>query len=266
MKIALVSLSQIWENKQENYKMAYSYIKKHHSKCDLFVFPEMTFTGFSMNVDKIGEDENESETINLLSDWAKEFKVALVFGLLINKNKKAVNRIVFMSKKGEVSGFYDKIHLFSPASEDKFFEEGKSIKTIDFQSHKIGLTICYDLRFGELYSLYQQKGVDIVINIANWPKERVCHWKTLLAARAIENQYIVVGVNRVGIDNKGLKHKESSLVYNANGDKLKAVFKRKNFKIFELDKNFAQRVKEKLNFARDKKPNLYTSLNKENKQ
>jgi predicted amidohydrolase len=122
----------------------------------------------------------------------------------------------------------------------------------------LGLTICYDLRFPELYAGLAKES-DVLINIANWPKKRVDHWDTLLKARAIENQIFVLGVNRIGIDGNNLEYQESSNVFNANGEKVE-YNSFKDMKIFKIDKNFTTDFKSKFNTTNDRKIKLYKDI------
>jgi omega-amidase len=162
MKIALVSLNQIWEDKKANLNLCENYIQKAFNKNDeLVIFPEMTLTGYSNNIDFISEDFQNSWTISIFSKLAKKFNIAIIFGVVIKNEKKVYNKVVFIDNKGNLLGNYDKIHPFSFAKEDKFFDSGNKLEIIDYKNIKFGLTICYDLRFPELYSLetYQKSCV-----------------------------------------------------------------------------------------------------------
>ena len=256
MILATVSLNQIWENKKENLILCEAYIKKaSDKKVDLIVFPEMTLTGFSTNIEKTAEEENSSETIKNFQDLARSFNIAILFGVVINDGKKVLNRSVFVDNEGTVLAKYSKIHPFSFAGEDKYFNSGNKLVQFKFKDATIGLTICYDLRFPELYSAYS-KECDIIINIANWPSKRIEHWNTLLKARAIENQVIIVGVNRTGSDASGLEYCESSNIFNADGKKLD--FEQLNeIKIFEINKNRTEEFKKNFNTTNDRKIEFY---------
>jgi predicted amidohydrolase len=259
MKIAIVSLNQVWENKKENLKLCKDYIRKASDKnIDLIIFPEMTLTGFSNNIKFIAEDLQDSWTITNFSKLAKKFNIAIIFGVVIKNGKKAYNKSIFMNNKGDILLDYDKIHPFSFAKEDKFFDSGNKLEIVDYKNIKFGLTICYDLRFPELYSALSEK-CDVIINIANWPAKRVDHWNTLLKARAIENQLFVIGVNRIGIDGNELEYRESSNIFNANGEQLE--FEQINdMKIYDLDINWTKIFKLKFNTTNDRKVEFYKEI------
>ena len=259
MKIASISLNPFWQDKKSSFDLCHKYIKQASKKSvDLIIFPEMTLTGFSNNVKLLAEEKDNSSSILKFSKLSKKFKIAIVFGVVIKIKSKIYNQCVFINKKGKILGDYSKIHSFSYAQEDKYFASGKKISIISFNDFKIGLSICYDLRFPELYSALAKKS-DIIINIASWPKKRINHWRTLLKARAIENQLYVIGVNRTGIDGNKLKYNESSLFYNALGKKIKS----ENFskmKIYTLLKKDILEYENNFNAKKDRKIELYKTI------
>jgi len=259
MKIAIVSLNQIWEDKSKNLLLCEEYIKEATSKdVKLIVFPEMTLTGFSINIDLISEDSKSSESILKFQNLAKIHNIAILFGVVIQDGDKALNNSVFVDNQGDILGCYTKIHPFSFVGENKYFNAGNQLSIIKFNDFNIGLTICYDLRFPELYSALA-KNCDIIINIANWPEKRVEHWSILLKARAIENQIFVAGINRIGRDGNNHKYKESSNIYNANGEQINYT-RYKNMKIYYLDNKIIEEFKNKFNTTNDRKIEFYKGI------
>ena len=259
MKIALVSLNQIWEDKKANLNLCERYINKaSNESIDLIIFPEMTLTGFSNNIDLISEGFEGSETISSFSILAKKINIGIIFGVAIKNEYKASNKSIFIDKNGKILGDYSKIHPFRFAGEDKYFNAGNELSIVNFEHINIGLTICYDLRFPELYSGLA-KTCDLIINIANWPAKRIDHWNTLLKARSIENQIFIAGINRTGIDGNGLEYIESSNIFNANGEKIN--FKHhNNMKIYEIDIKWTKEFKSKFNTTNDRKVEFYKEI------
>jgi len=259
MKLATVSLNQIWENKKANLKFCEDYIvRASQSGVELIIFPEMTLTGFSININETSEIEENSETIVKFKDLAKQYKIAILFGVVIKNNDKALNKSIFIDNNGNILGKYSKIHPFSFSGEDKYFNAGDKLSIIEYQNHKIGLTICYDLRFPELYSAYA-KECDVIVNIANWPKKRINHWNILLKARAIENQLFIIGVNRIGIDGNNLEYQESSNIFDTNG-KVVEFQEKESMKIYEIDKSYTKEFKDKFNTTNDRKIEFYKGI------
>lgn len=259
MKIALVSLNQVWEDKSANLFKCEQYIQRASEySVDLIVFPEMTLTGFSTNVQAISEEPHNTKTVEIFAKLAQKFTIATVFGVVIHDGEKALNQLVFIDKKGVIRSKYSKIHPFSFAEENKFFSSGNKLAVVDFQDFKIGLSICYDLRFPELYSALAKES-DLVINIANWPSKRIEHWNVLLKARAIENQIFIVGVNRIGSDNNGLTYISSSNIFNANGEVLEYE-SIQDMQIYEIDKAWTKHFKETFNTTKDRKSDFYKEI------
>jgi len=259
MNIALVSLEQIWENKDKNLELCERYIQAAAQKnVELIIFPEMTLTAYSMDINLIGENENNSLTIESFKELSKKYNIAVIFGVVIFSNMKAENRVYFLNQNSNLFEHYTKIHPFSFADENKFFIAGNKIKVVKYKEYTIGLTICYDLRFPELFSVLANES-DLIINIANWPAKRIDHWNTLLKARAIENQIFIAGINRTGIDGNGLEYIESTNIFNANGEILNSM-QIENMKIYNINKNWTKDFKNSFNTINDKKNNFYKEV------
>lgn len=261
MKIALVSVDQVWESKNENFDLCHEYVKKSvELSADLVVFPEMTLTGYSMNTNAIAECWTSSVTISRFRKLATKYGVALIVGLAIEDNGFFKNSAIFIDKFGSVLTRYDKIHLFSMAGEGNSFLPGNSISIAEFDKERIGLTICYDLRFPELYSIISKKA-DIIINIASWPSQRLQHWNVLLQSRAIENQVFMVGVNRTGVDPQGNIYVDSSKIFFPNGDTVSPIHTAQNFKLYEIEPNLVNEYRNNFRVRGDRRDDLYRILN-----
>lgn len=259
IKISLISLNQKWQDKKANLKKCEKYIEKSAlNSVDLAIFPEMTLTGFTNDTKNLAEFIEDSFSINKMSFLAKKYNVGIIFGLMQKCTQKALNTALFIDKNGNLIGKYTKIHPFSFANEDKFFDAGDELSVVNCCNHRIGLSICYDLRFAKLYCAYENK-CDIIVNIANWPKHRINHWNALLKARAIENQLFVIGVNRTGKDANNLKYPQSSSIFNANGEILDYE-KVGKMKIYTISKTWTHKFKSKFNTTNDKRDEIYERL------
>ena len=181
----------------------------------------MTLTGFTMKSDHFSE-ELEGASYHFFSSLAKEKKCAVLYGAIEKGKRKNFNTLVHLNNQGKIITTYRKIHPFSYSKENIFYGKGKETIVTKVKGLKIGLSICYDLRFPELYRLYAKEKVHLIVDIANWPDTRIEHWRTLLKARAIENQCYVVGVNRVGNDPK-LHYNGFSSVFDPMGKEIVAV-------------------------------------------
>lgn len=251
MKIGLFQYSPEWEDKETNKKKILEILIQAKSSFDLIVFPEMTLTGFSMKT-SLAEpfDVNESPTLKFFTEIAKDSKTSIVAGFIEQENEKVFNTLFFVNSSGEIVGKYRKIHLFSFAKEDKFYSAGNKPVIVDNQNLKIGLSICYDLRFPELFRVYAKSKVDLIINIANWPVTRVDHYVHLLKSRAIENQCFVIGVNRVGYGGKEFYDGRSS-VFDPMGNEIVCVKDEEILIEVEIDLTQIENVREKFPFLDD---------------
>jgi predicted amidohydrolase len=216
IKLAISSLDQVWKDKAENQAACDKHCKAAaEAGVDLIVFPEMTLTGFCMDAEELSESPDGSETVSFFKELAVRYRLTILFGF-IAKSSGYSNRAIAVDPEGQVIASYDKIHPFVHAGEDKIFTGGQRLSIFRIKGAIIGLTICYDLRFPELYSALS-KQCNLVVNIANWPASRHLHWDTLLRARAIENQFYMLGVNRSGTDGKGVEYCKSSICYHPSG-------------------------------------------------
>jgi len=259
MKTALISLNSVWEDKKANLleiAKKLDYLKSQ--QVDYVVFPEMTLTGFSVNNLSLAEDIDDSETIKAFQDFAKEYELNIIFGLITTCKDKICNTCCAINSKGDVQSLYNKIHLFSYSDEHKLFNNGKYTQSISWEGGW-GLSICFDLRFPELYQELSEENL-ILVNIANWPKQRVSHWKTLLNARAIENQSFIIGVNRVGIDGNNLEYEESSYVFSPEGMALIPEVIEGDIKIFDINIQHAIDYRTKFSIKKDRQPTLYKTF------
>jgi predicted amidohydrolase len=215
--LALFQSNISYENKAYNIDIATKrIISAANSGVDLIAMPEMSFTGFSMNTELTAENDNES--LKLMSSLAKKYRIAIGFGYTRAGKNKAENVYCIVSPTGEQLCEYVKLHPFSYSGEDKYFTGGDRLGICNLFGFNIGIAICYDLRFPEVFTAMSRQ-CQLIIVPACWPEKRREHWLTLLKARAIENQLYVAGVNCKG-DIGGLHYSGDSGVYNPEGCRL----------------------------------------------
>lgn len=214
MKVALTQMDIVWEEKKANKVTCERLVREAAGVgAELIVFPELTLTGFSMNTERLGE-RVPGETESFFQAISKKYGIAIVFGYIEKTSKKARN-IMEMVYGGSTLFKYAKIHPFSFGEESLYYEGGDDLAMAEFQGMKIGGLICYDLRFPEVFQALS-RSCQVICVIASWPEARAEHWKTLLKARAIENQCFILGVNRVG-EGGGLSYTHSSYVFDPYG-------------------------------------------------
>jgi len=249
MKISLVQFAPEWENKSDNRKKLLSILKKKSDLGEILVFPEMTLTGFTMNASGMAEDL-KGETVTFFSGIAKRYHTNVFAGVIEKDGKNYFNTLVHLNPGGKLKAKYRKIHPFSYSAENKYYKGGKLPTVTNLSGIKIGLSICYDLRFPELFRFYAKERVDLIINIANWPDTRIEHWRTLLKARAIENQCYVAGINRVGNDIK-LHYNGFTSLFDPMGKEILTIENKETMVTTDIDMKYVKVIREKLPFLND---------------
>jgi omega-amidase len=252
LSVTIIQTDLHWEDKTANLQMLEEKIKSIKEKTEIVVLPEMFTTGFSMKPELLAETM-EGETVQWMKRIAAERKIILTGSIIIDEGGHYFNRLIWMLPNGKY-GVYDKRHRFAYAGEDDHYTAGTKRLIASVKGWKINLLVCYDLRFpvwARQQSQPEGPEYDLLIYVANWPEKRAHAWKTLLQARAIENQCYVVGVNRTGKDANDFYYSGESMIVDPMGEVL--YIKKDEEDIFTntLDKTHLQTVREKLPFLRD---------------
>jgi omega-amidase len=248
LKIGLIQYSPAWEDKTASEQQITALMKDSHP-VDLLIFPEMTLTGFTMQSGEFAEDL-QGATFQFFSSMAKEKKCAVIYGVIEKDVDKNFNTMVHLDEQGEIITTYRKMHPYSYCGEDIHYGKGEKRVITQVKDCKIGLSICFDLRFPEFYRYYGKEQVHLIIDIANWPDPRIEHWRTLLKARAIENQCYVIGVNRVG-DDPTLHYNGWSSTFDPMGKALAEVENEEKLIIVDIDTDYVGQIRDSLPFLKD---------------
>lgn len=255
MKVGLTQMDIVWEDKEKNMQKARKLMEQAEKQgVDLLVFPEMTLTGFTMNTKLAGEEMLFSPTLRFFKETSREYHMAMAFGFVEDFGEEYYNKLMIVSE-GRVIYDYDKIHPFNYGEEGRHYIGGHEVKTTRIQNTEISGFVCYDLRFPEIFQAVSGQA-DMILVIANWPKERVLHWETLLRARAIENQCYIIGVNRIGKGN-GLEYAESSMAFDPLGERLTKAHSKSELMVVEIDSEQVKQVRSRFPFKQDRQPDLY---------
>jgi len=214
LKITTFQAYLFWENIDKNLQNLSLRLSAIREKTDLIVLPEMFSTGFSMNPEKLAEDMN-GKSMQWMQTQAQKFDCVITGTLIIREEGKYYNRLIWMRPDGTFEK-YDKRHLFGFAEEDKHYTAGNKKLFVELNGWKICPVICYDLRF-PVWLRNTNEEYDMLLVLANWPERRSLHWRTLIPARAVENQAFVVAVNRVGHDGNEIYHSGDSMCIDPNG-------------------------------------------------
>jgi predicted amidohydrolase len=252
LTITIIQADLHWENKKVNRQMLEEKIYRVSEKTEIVVLPEMFTTGFSMKPELFAETM-EGETVSWMKKIAAEKKIILTGSVIIKESGNYYNRLIWMLPNGE-HGHYDKRHLFAYAGEDNHYTAGTKRLIASVKGWKINLQVCYDLRFpvwARQQSQPEGPEYDIILYVANWPERRSLAWKSLLQARAIENQCFVIGVNRVGNDGNNIYHSGDSMIIDPMGEIFYTKKDAEDIFTYTLDKTHLETIREKLPFLKD---------------
>lgn len=267
LTITLIQSALHWEDIPANLDMFEKKIKAITERTEVVILPEMFSTGFTMNPAAFAETMDGS-TVSWMKRIAAEKKIILTGSIIIKEEEKFYNRLIWMLPTGDC-GYYDKRHLFGYVGEGNFYTAGNKRLIASVKGWRVNLQVCYDLRFpvwarqslplednpGQFTSNENlEPEYDLLINVANWPERRVLAWKTLLQARAIENQCYVAGVNRVGNDGHDIYHSGDSMIIDPLGTILYSSSHSENVFTYTLQRQDLQTVRTRLPFLKDADP------------
>ena len=208
-----MQLKTIWESPSANKDTIERLFSDNQVKTDILILPEMFTTGFSMEPEKLAEDM-QGPTVDWMQEKAKDWSCILTGSIIINSQGNYMNRLLWVAPSGLVL-YYDKKHLFRMGEENEHYTSGREILLTKLNEWRFRPLICYDLRF-PVWSR-NRSDYDVLIYVANWPESRREVWKSLLVARALENQAYAVGVNRIGKDGRDISYSGDSLVIDPRG-------------------------------------------------
>ena len=219
LKITLVQRMLHWEDAAANRSQFQEVMAPLRGATDLIVLPEMFTTGFSMRSIELAETM-DGATVRWMREQARALDAALYGSVIIQEAGECYNRGLFVTPEGRVATS-DKRHLFRFANETEHYSAGRERVVVEWRGWRILLQICFDLRFPVFAR--NRGDYDAILYVANWPEARRFPWSQLLIARAIENQCYVAGVNRVGMDGKGIHYSGDSVVIDPRGAAQTAV-------------------------------------------
>jgi len=204
LRVSLVQQPLLWHDPKGNRAHFGSILAPLAGRTDLVILPETFSTGFSMEVEALGEVA-AGPSVDWLRAQAATLDAAVTGSVITREGTRYYNRLLWALPSGEVR-HYDKRHLFRMGREHEHFTAGDAAWSLNWRGMRICPLVCYDLRFPVFSRRRADLDYDLLIYIANWPTARVEAWKLLLRARAIENQAFVVGVNRIGLDGNGVAY------------------------------------------------------------
>lgn len=257
LRVALIQTDLYWEDIPANLQMLGEKISSIKDDVDMIILPETFSTGFSMDAERVAESM-DGLAIQWLRKIALERDCVITGSLMLydeyNGEKKYYNRLVWMKPDGHCE-IYDKKHLFSISNEPKIYTAGDKRLIQSIKGWNICPMICYDLRFPvwsrNAINKEREATYDLLLYVANWPDRRVQAWRTLLQARAIENQSYVIGVNRIGNDNEGIYHSGESAAIDPLGNVLYRKEHDADVAVIHLNYEEMIKVRRQLPFLKD---------------
>lgn len=224
---------------------------------DIIVLPELWTTGYDLTrLDKIA-DRNAEKTIDFLKKAAKKYQVHFVGGSVANRGDQGVkNTLLIISNEGELVHKYNKLHLFKLMDEHLYLEAGEEKGLFKLDNLNFGGVICYDIRFPEWIRAHTAAGTEALFVVAEWPAPRLAHWRSLLIARAIENQCFVIACNRAGSDpnNKFAGH---SMIIDPWGEVIAEAGPSEEILTAVIELDLVKDIRRQIPIFEDRRPDLY---------
>jgi omega-amidase len=260
LHIALIQMDIAIGEPDKNYTQLEKLLNEavsSETRPDVILFPEMWNTGYALTEIHELADKDGARTKAFLSDFAQKNNVNLIGGSIADKRgNQVLNTIYAFDRQGQEIAEYSKIHLFRLMDEEKFLHSGDQLGRFELEGVPAGAMICYDIRFPELARKLALDGARILFVPAEWPHPRLHHWRTLLMARAIENQMYVVSCNRVGTSGT-TNFFGHSMVIDPWGEVLVEGDEREAVLHASIDLNEVVRVRGKIPVFEDRRPHLY---------
>jgi predicted amidohydrolase len=257
-KIALAQMQVVAGDPTGNAQRAQSSIARAKDLgAELVVLPELWTSGYDLEHAAELSSPIHQGSFALVQSWAQEFALTICGSILEERDGKYFNTLAVYSPTGEPLATYSKIHLFGLMNEPKFLSAGTQTSMVQLPFGLAGLAICYDLRFPELFRSYALQGANLILLSAEWPKPRLEHWRTLIRARAIENQCYVVACNCVGSNgsNEFFGH---SLIVDPWGEVLVEGSEDEEVIVGEIDPGKVNEIRTRFPFFSDRREGIYS--------
>jgi len=258
VKVALVQMDIALGEPNVNRERAGRLIRQAAAMgARLILLPEMWTTGYCLPQLAGGHADRSGEpTGGLLAELARETGTYLAGSVADQRRGNLYNRATVYSPTGERIAAYDKAHLVPMMDEHRYLTPGDRLSLTEIDGARTGLAICYDLRFPEIFRSLTLAGAELLLVPAEWPAQRLHHWRTLVTARAIENQCFVLACNRVGDDGKN-RFPGHSMVVDPFGEVLAEGGEGEEILLAEIDLAQVADVRQRIPSLKDRRPDLY---------
>jgi omega-amidase len=258
LKISCIQMDIAFGKPQKNYQTVERLFDKTHTeKPDIIVLPELWTTGYDLTHLNEIADFKAAQTIKFLQNAAQKYQVHLIGGSVANRVENGVrNTLLIINKDGRLVHQYSKLHLFKLMDEHVYLEAGSEKGLFQLDNYQFAGAICYDIRFPEWIRAHTSKGAEALFVVAEWPAQRLSHWRALLIARAIENQCYVIGCNRSGLDpnNHFAGH---SLIIDPWGEVIAEAGENEEILSAEIEMDLVKEVRKQIPIFADRRPEFY---------
>lgn len=260
LRLALLQMHIEAGNPEANFSKLASMLEEavsQEQKPDVIMFPEMWNTGYALTEIQTIADRDGARTKAFLSAFSKKHSVHIIGGSIAElKSDKVLNTIYVFDREGNAVADYSKIHLFRLMDEEKYLAAGDKPGRLEIEGAQAGMMICYDIRFPELARKLALEGAKLLFVPAEWPYPRLHHWRTLLTARAIENQMFVIACNRIGTSGS-TEFFGHSIVLDPWGETIAEAGEEETIIYAEIDLSLVDGVRSKIPVFEDRRPAIY---------
>ncbi len=258
LHIALAQMELVQGDPVQNGEKAAEWIAAAaDAGADLLLLPELWASGYDLHQASQLAWDRDQGPFQALRNLSRSSSIA-IGGSMLERGSKGIYNTFALYYSGDQAAYYQKIHLFRLFEEDRWLTGGKALVTAPTPWGKSGLAICYDLRFPEMFRAYAEMGVKIVLMSAVWPQRRIGHWKKLLQARAIENQFFIAAVNRAGIQD-GEAMGGCSTVVSPMGEPLLEMHDQEALLQLEIDLEEVEKTRQWMPVLEDRRTDIYGS-------
>ena len=262
IKLLAIQMESVIADTENNIRKVKHLLENSLTKhrADFVFLPEVWTCGWECPVfDECAEDIAKSHSVSMLKNISRKFNTNIIGGSFIQKKSDGTlaNTCPVINRSGELVGTYEKNHLYSyyGCNEGAYVKAGKNGVLVELDGVKIGVSICYDIRFPEIYRAYRKAGADILVNMAAWGASKKIPWDSMTTSRAVENQCYFVALTQTGTLKNGTKNLGHSMIIDYNGNILSEINTVEGAVFAEVDLNEMYDFRGKCTILEDIKEN-----------
>ncbi|SDK29465.1 carbon-nitrogen family hydrolase [Sediminibacillus albus] len=255
---ALIQMDIAFGNPERNFQQAEKMIREAAANnITTVVLPELWTTGYDLTRLEDIADDNASRSTSFLGKLASELHINIVAGSVAKRvDHQTSNTLLVFNRKGELIKQYSKAHLFRLMDEEKHLVEGNSDGKFVLDDEKSAAVICYDIRFPEWIRTHMLDNTQVLYVVAEWPKQRIDHWRALLISRAIENQCFVIACNRAGSDPNN-QFGGQSMIIGPWGEVIAEASEEETILYGAVDLDEVEKIRSTIPIFTDRRPDMY---------